>query len=650
MAAVANEIPDFIKSINNDYRSQIAHMFILHGNVYDFCDNAGKDLTIKQVFSLTYDDAFQKDASEEAQLDKKEAGLQTGGTTAAKITRVLATYNMSNGLEFPHPRSQGAVESILKEKLGDKVNVDFMSPKSPGKLIEFMNIWFKLSKERSKNNKQKAGSGKTMDQELLITWLIQDADALFPDGVMSQIGPDRAPIVSIRQWAQDEWLGYRNRIILMTRHASDLHSSIRSEIASIHLVRKPNLEDRLSYITGFDANIKKRAAASTTGKLQISDNNGVTGIDWGEDFDATQCAIQSAGMNRKQLKDIFLQSWINESKVGYDSIIQRKQRALQDEYQGMLDFKEPTFGFEEIGGQEHFKQYCFQRIITPLRQRDTKTCSRGAAMLGPPGTGKSMLALALAKEAKMNFMVVDLGKVFAGLVGETEKNMRKLLEAIEAASPCIVFCDEVDSVLSAGRSSGGDSGTSGRVFNSFMTFLSDPGRVGRVVVLLASNRPDLLDAALIRDGRVDAKIPILPPARGDVKGRTSVLKALTTKHKVAFAKELQGTMKNADSGLGRLLLDSERIWTGAEIESLVRKSMASASFADRKTSDGLKDYSIYAEDWNHAMDVIIPNTGDVELQISLALQFVNDLDYCPPDYWEQVKSEQQAAAERRKAA
>jgi SpoVK/Ycf46/Vps4 family AAA+-type ATPase/intein/homing endonuclease len=1028
MASVTEtKVPDFVASINNDYRSQIAHVFILHGNIYDYCDNTGRDLTVKQVFGTAYDDNLQKDVSSEAALDKTAPGLQTSDSKGVKVTRILATYNISQGLDFPHPVSAKAIQTMMKDALGEIVTDKFMKPVSLGKLIEFMNLWFAISKERAKTNKKNREEGKPLQPELLVTWLLQDADTIVPNGDISQIGPDRNPIVSIREWAQDEWLALRNRIILMTEHAIDLHTSIRSEITSTHIIRKPNLSDRRSYITGFDETVKKRAQASKTGKLVISENNSVTGINWAPDFDAEQCAIQSAGMNRKQLKDVFLKSWMSETPVDYTGILQRKQKALREEYQGMLDFKEPTFGFEEIGGHDHFKEYCRRRIIIPLQERDVKTCSRGALMTGPPGTGKSMLAMALAKEAKMNFMTVDLGKVFAGLVGEslhgdqeiyfcdkfgrqverktirdayknghlpctiamskyggylikevpdlirhdrkekfvkivtkhgkevivteghsvftraarksrfgetgaddsgyltttvagdlkpgmplatlgywigpgrgdprrqlreiqtdnlnvrltpslmeligfwlgdgskhggklrlslgpddqqlverlkkfgdvsidpdprsdgfgatlapdaiyailvelgaagkhssaynkrvpawvfgtsdecvsallrgyfstdgcfsghnlesssansflsedvslllarfgvvpyldwkyeekghryhrrltvskgadlavfhsqigfvqdhkqkalsdylakigesitsrgkgkhknrysvrwdevvsvsefksddpysydlcvpgpqnfvsngivlhnTEKNMRKLLEAIEAAAPCIVFIDEIDSVLSAGRKSGGDSGTSGRVFNSFMTFLSDPGRVGRIVVLAASNRPDLLDKALIRPGRFDAKIPILPPAACDVNGRKQILKALTVKNKVKFAKELEGTMKNPDDGLGRLLLDKERIWTGAEIEDLIREAMSSAAFSGRKTEDGKKDYTITKADWNYAMDVILPNTGDIEYQTKLALLYVNNLSYCPVDWQEQAK-------------
>jgi SpoVK/Ycf46/Vps4 family AAA+-type ATPase len=227
----------------------------------------------------------------------------------------------------------------------------------------------------------------------------------------------------------------------------------------------------------------------------------------------------------------------------------------------------------------------------------------------------------------MNYLIVDLSRVFGGLVGETESNMRKLLEAIEAAAPCIVFVDELDSVLSAGRTSAGDSGTSGRVFNSFMTFMSDPSRSGKIVVLAASNRPDLLDAALIRAGRFDAKIAILPPARGDEKGRKAILKALVGKHSVKFSKDLVPTMEDKEEGLGRLLCDTNRLWTGAEIEVVTKKAISTAAFAYRTDEVGQKDYTITLEDWNHAMDVIVPNTREVEFQTKLALLFADDEDY-----------------------
>jgi transitional endoplasmic reticulum ATPase len=170
------------------------------------------------------------------------------------------------------------------------------------------------------------------------------------------------------------------------------------------------------------------------------------------------------------------------------------------------------------------------------------------------------------------------------------------------------------------------------VFNNFMTFLSDPSRAGKIVVLAASNRPDLLDAALVRSGRFDAKLPILPPAREDSKGRSQILQALMTKHKVAFATDLKPTLKDGSTGLGRLLQDKEKIWTGAEIEVIMKEAISTAAYAGRKTADEETDYTIHLDDWNYAMDVILPNTNEVEYQTMLALLYVDNLAYCPADW------------------
>ena len=118
-----------------------------------------------------------------------------------------------------------------------------------------------------------------------------------------------------------------------------------------------------------------------------------------------------------------------------------------------------------------------------------------------------------------------------------------------------------------------------------MTWLSDPGRVGKVVFLAAdANRPELLDAALIRAGRMDVKIPMLPPAKGDAKGRWAILKSQTHKHKIVLADDLIASKNNPQAGLGRLLYDPKRIWTGAEMEQPFRQpSMKQSGPSARQT-------------------------------------------------------------------
>jgi ATP-dependent 26S proteasome regulatory subunit len=420
----------------------------------------------------------------------------------------------------------------------------------------------------------------------------------------------------------------------MTRHLSDIHESIRGELAVSHIVRKPNLQDRLEWLNNFETNIKNRVVKD--GALTIGENTNVTGIDLACDFSIQEFALQSAGMNRRQIKDVILNSWRNQVPVDFPLVQERKKRALEDEYGGMIDIKEPSFGFELIGGHDHFKDFCQWKIIKPLRSGNKKLCARGALMTGPPGTGKTMAAWALAKEAGVNFIIVDFGKVFGGLVGETESNTRKLIEAIEAAAPCVVFGDELDSVFSSGRQSAGDSGTSARVFNSLMTWLSDPGRVGKVVFLAATNRPELLDAALIRAGRMDVKIPMLPPAKGDAKGRWAILKSQTHKHKIVLADDLIASKNNPQAGLGRLLYDPKRIWTGAEMEQLLQAAFDETIRAERK-ADEKDDLRVFLADWDAAFDNIIPNTDEVERMTNLALLYVDNLRYVPAEWREAAR-------------
>ena len=634
---VQRGVPDFDRLITDDYQAQISHVFILHGNIYDFVDNAGNDLPIRKVLASCYDDNIQKSLNPNAVSDNKEAGIQSVRRVSQK-TRIMAFYNTSTGLDFPDPKSKTMWIETFKQVLGEDVIEDmgktYFEPKSPEAAMKLLNDWFAISKKILTDNKIKLTQDQALQRELCLTLVFTDSDSLFPRGDIANLGCDRGAIVNIRNWAQDKAIGDRNRIILMTRHLSDIHESIRGELAVSHIVRKPNLQDRLEWLNNFETNIKNRVVKD--GALTIGENTNVTGIDLACDFSIQEFALQSAGMNRRQIKDVILNSWRNQVPVDFPLVQERKKRALEDEYGGMIDIKEPSFGFELIGGHDHFKDFCQWKIIKPLRSGNKKLCARGALMTGPPGTGKTMAAWALAKEAGVNFIIVDFGKVFGGLVGETESNTRKLIEAIEAAAPCVVFGDELDSVFSSGRQSAGDSGTSARVFNSLMTWLSDPGRVGKVVFLAATNRPELLDAALIRAGRMDVKIPMLPPAKGDAKGRWAILKSQTHKHKIVLADDLIASKNNPQAGLGRLLYDPKRIWTGAEMEQLLQAAFDETIRAERKT-DEKDDLRVFLSDWDAAFDNIIPNTDEVERMTNLALLYVDNLRYVPAEWREAAR-------------
>jgi SpoVK/Ycf46/Vps4 family AAA+-type ATPase len=349
-------------------------------------------------------------------------------------------------------------------------------------------------------------------------------------------------------------------------------------------------------------------------------------------------------------------------------IADHKKKSLAAEYGDILDIRQPipttlcpeTKGKPEeqqraavwnlLGGHDLLKQYAEQWVMEPMLLGDRRRTTRGFLLVGPAGTGKTWYGELLAAVCRINFVYVDFSKLYGGIVGETERNTERLYEAIEAMAPCIVFADEIDSAFSSGRQSAGDSGVQARVFNRTMRWLSDDARWGKVVVLAATNRPDLLDEAFIRAGRFDDVIPALPPHPSDAKGRKSLLAAVCKKTGVRVLKSLVETLKTPDNGLGRLIF-SPRVWTGAEVERLVKMAFGNAAqrvsraakeqaaakkLPRRETLEFLrtetKNPLIELDDWNHAMDSYRPNTRQAETQIDLALGYSNNDDYCPAEW------------------
>jgi hypothetical protein len=262
-------VPDFVRGITDDYQAQIAHVFILHGNIYDFVDNAGNDLPIRKVLASCYDDNIQKSLNPNAVTDNKEAGIQSARRVSQK-TRIMAFYNTSTGLDFPDPKSKTMWVETFKQVLGDEaveeLGPSYFEPKSPEAAMRLLNDWFAISKKILTDNKIKLTQDQSLQRELCLTLVFTDSDSLFPRGDIANLGMDRGAIVNIRNWAQDKAIGDRNRIILMTRHLSDIHESIRGELAVSHIVRKPNLQDRLEWLTNFEANIKARVAKDEVGR------------------------------------------------------------------------------------------------------------------------------------------------------------------------------------------------------------------------------------------------------------------------------------------------------------------------------------------------------------------------------------------------
>ncbi len=222
----------------------------------------------------------------------------------------------------------------------------------------------------------------------------------------------------------------------------------------------------------------------------------------------------------------------------------------------------PKVKWSDIGGLEKAKRDLKEAIEWPLKSPDSfKKMGirppRGVLIYGPPGTGKTLLAKAVANESGANFISVKGPEVFSKWVGESEKAIRKIFQKARQVSPCIVFFDEIDAIASHRGADASGNRVGDKVVNQLLTEMNGLEDLSDVVVIAATNRPELVDPALLRPGRFDRAIFVDAP---NEKAREEILKVHTKNMPLekgvnlkSFAKQLEG-------------------YSGADIEAIVREA------------------------------------------------------------------------------
>ncbi len=224
----------------------------------------------------------------------------------------------------------------------------------------------------------------------------------------------------------------------------------------------------------------------------------------------------------------------------------------------------PKVSWGDIGGLEEVKKLLKETVEWPLKyperfKRLGIEPPRGVLLYGPPGTGKTLLAQAIASETNMNFIAIKGPELLSKWVGESEKGVRKVFARARSAAPSIIFFDEIEALIPA---RGLDTTTvTDRVISQFLTELDGINRLEDVIVIGATNRPDLIDRALLRPGRMDLLIYVPPPDKED---RLAILKIHTRK-----------TSLGPDVNLERLAEMTE-YYSGADLHALVREAAMNA--------------------------------------------------------------------------
>ncbi|MBF2002942.1 MAG: AAA family ATPase, partial [Synechococcales cyanobacterium M58_A2018_015] len=190
-----------------------------------------------------------------------------------------------------------------------------------------------------------------------------------------------------------------------------------------------------------------------------------------------------------------------------------------------VEIEIPAITWEEIGGLSAVKQTLQESVegallYPELYQQTGAKAPRGILLWGPPGTGKTLLAKAVASQARANFIAVNGPELLSKWVGTAEQAVRELFAKARQAAPCVVFIDEIDTLAPARGQFQGDSGVSDRVVGQLLTELDGLQGCRNVLLIAATNRPDAIDAALLRAGRLDLQLKIDLP---DLDSRLAIL-------------------------------------------------------------------------------------------------------------------------------
>ncbi len=221
----------------------------------------------------------------------------------------------------------------------------------------------------------------------------------------------------------------------------------------------------------------------------------------------------------------------------------------------------PDVRWSDIGGLKEAKQELQEMVEWPLKYPEVFEHMRtqppkGVLLFGPPGTGKTLLAKAVANESEANFISVKGPEILSKWVGESEKAVREIFRKAKQAAPCIVFLDEIDAIAPV-RGSGFDSHVTERVVSQLLTEMDGLEELRGVVVIAATNRPDMLDPALLRPGRLDRLLYIPPPDR---EAREEIFRIHT-----------KGKPLAEDVDFGKLAEAAEN-YTGADISAVCNEA------------------------------------------------------------------------------
>jgi transitional endoplasmic reticulum ATPase len=279
----------------------------------------------------------------------------------------------------------------------------------------------------------------------------------------------------------------------------------------------------------------------------------------------------------------------------------------------------PDVKWEDVGGLSDVKQELMEAVEWPLKYQGVFAYAdavppKGILLYGPPGTGKTLLAKAAANESEANFISIKGPELLSKWVGESEKGVREVFRKARQAAPCIIFFDELDAIAPVRGADFGDSHVTERVISQLLTELDGLEILTNVVVIGATNRPDIIDPALLRPGRFDRLLYVSPP---DYESRIQIIKIHTKKKPLAEDFKIEEMAANTDG------------YTGADIASVVSAAVMLAlrehvtKYKDPKEAEKkARELKIHMKHFEEAMKKVRPlSSQELNMYKNIASRF-----------------------------
>lgn len=442
-------LPAWAQELVDLYESNAVSQFVIHGNVYD------------RLLIPTE--------------TKPRLGSLNEFLLEVLMPRfdVVLSYDLGNGIRVEKGGAQFSTWPFLKEK------DNAILPKAPRAAVETLTHYFRFCANLRRLNAN----------SLQVGCFLKGADLLAPP---TQGGTDYdlgAMITLIRDWANEQLLtGHLLATFLITENLNDLHPMLannpRAGKVKIPLPGARELEEATAWL----APAFPTALGEFSGQLKM-------------------VAHQLAGATLGSVESLFKSREHAKHRLGAADLVKLKKQIVETDCNGLIEFVETKRSLDDVFGQEKVKAWLRQDIVL-WNNNDTAALPKGYLICGPVGTGKTFLVECLAGEAGVP--VVKLKNFRDKWVGSTEGNLEKIFRLLEALGRCYVFVDEADQALGRRTSGSGDSGVSGRIYSMIAEQMGSSGNRGRIIWVLASSRPDLIEVDLKRPGRVDVKIPLFP--------------------------------------------------------------------------------------------------------------------------------------------